>query len=330
MGALLIFRVLLLVPQSQMPEEVTESLTEVPAQVAAAVAAAATAPAKPPPWTRAHRSRPGGSQLLANGLREPVNFVVLCQHEGVFQARFAQAMRRANLSFSARQCAGVSARAVKAAVREGLIHSTSLKAVKGLTKSGFERAELFSVAIAHIQILKTVAQDASGTMVANIFEASELVHPDFRERRNELLGRLPATLDLVKLNALRPSGSKVRMASPPSWLSGKVFQVQRRNSPPNSNLWLSNYVVTSRGARKLLKVARRYDTFAPWELLDMLLVAQPYVHAGHAYQFFSVQTNTLSTHCNNHARCYTVVNITSAASKIQRCGKDVAVPAACH
>merc|ERR1712176_470527 len=115
------------------------------------------------------------------------------------------------------------------AVREGLLPESAMQATQGSTRQGLKRAMLIGMVIAHLRIMKAITK--GGTDVANVFEDDEVVYPDFRSRRNELLHQLPPSLDIVKLNALRPAGGKVHFKAGGRWMRGKVFRVKSRLSP---------------------------------------------------------------------------------------------------
>jgi len=281
-STLLIFRFLLLVAQSQLSEEFSESFTE-PLAPRLKGSKAATVP-------------PG------NGKLEPRSFVIHCEKDKPRLARFAKHMKQAKVSFTVAPCAHGDAKSVDDAVRDGLLPASARKAVHGRTTLGFDRSRLIAEAIAHLRVLKVVAH-SNTSVLANIFEDTEVVHADYRKRLNQLLRHLPASLDLVKLNVLRPAGVKLSMGNRSSWMHGKVFRMRSRTSP-RMNQWLSNYLVTRRGAQRILQIGRMYDTFGSWEIFDVFVLA--HLHSRKLGQFrgFSVDTGLLSTHCGRARLCY--------------------------
>jgi len=302
-GMLVLGRFLIMIPLGQLPEEFADSLSEV----------------SPVNRTRLNGAKPAG--LLRNGLPEPRSFVIHCEKETSRMARFRKHMAKAQVDFSVVLCSTGSQKSVSAAVREGLLPRSAQKATRGKTRQGLERANLIAVAISHLKVLKMVAEsDSKEHMLANIFEDTEVVSENFRKRRNQLLGRLPHYLELVKLNVLRPAGVRLSLGNASEWMYGKVFRLRGRTSPL-MNLWLSNYVVTRRGAQRILEIGRTFDTFGSWEMFDVYVLAHLYGASGRkGLHAFSVQTGVMSTHCDSSRLCYRVTDKNAVhPATISRC-----------
>merc|ERR1712113_1231748 len=98
-------------------------------------------------------------------------------------------------------------------------------------------------------------------------------------------------------------------------MHGKVFRMKARLSPL-TNLWMSNYVISSEGARRVLKIARGYDTFGAWEMFDVFMLSKLYgvSHMG-GFVGFTVEENELATICGG--LCYD----SGKGSVVKDCGK---------
>jgi len=293
LSIILLYRCLLVIPQSQLPEEFAESLSEAPVQ---------------PELLRSRNRGAGGRDdktgLLRNGMPEPRNFVIHCPWDQKRLTRFSRHMEEAGVSFAVVPCVTGTYQEVAAAVREGLLPNRALKATRGWSRHGQRRSEMIGLAIAHLRALKVVANSSvEQPMVANIFEDTEVVHPNFRTRRNQLLELLPQDMDLVKLSVLRPAGMRLIVGNSSEWMYRKIFRMRPRTSPLN-NLWLSNYVVTRRGAQRILQIGRKYDTFGTREIFDVFVLAHLYsLHKAHGFHGFAVESELLSTHCGAVRLC---------------------------
>lgn len=274
-------------------------------------------------------------RALPNGLLVPVNFVIHCPKDAQRLLRFTAHMRIAGIAFKPVPCYSGTLHNVNSAIHEGLIPQSAKKATRGKTRQGLDRAMLIGIAIAHLRLMKFVAQ--GGTVVANVFEDDEVVRSDFRTRRDQLLGQLPSGLDLVKLNAMRPAGIKLKFNGT-NRFKGEVFQMKKRLSPL-MNVWTGNYVITSWGAQKILNVGRHYNTFGRWESFDMFVLDALFGirRMSHTDGFlgFSVQSNLLSIHCDGTELCYGVHEkqpypAIGRCSKLRYKGIDPSIAAACR
>lgn len=124
---------------------------------------------------------------------------------------------------------------------------------------------------------------------------------DFHKKRSLLLASLPRSTDFVNLNTLRPAGDRVfstrKMAHNKSWMMKHVFRMKQGLSP-FTNGWLGNYVVSKRGAKRMMSQGSTYDTFGKWQEFEQHVFAQ-YYEAAHMAGFvgFSVSKGVLSVRC---------------------------------
>jgi len=249
-------------------------------------------------------ARPGEKHrdevVLANGLPQPRNFVIQCPEAEHRTEMFHKAMRDAHLEYQVFPCVRATRAAVQQAVLEGLLPPSAAEATVGRTRMGQSRARLLGAAIAHLRLMKAIVR--TKTKLANVFEDTERVYDTFLVRRNTLLGHLPKNIDLVNLNVLRPAGDhmkfkRAKLTNESSWMRGAVFRV-RPGLSPLTNGWMSNYVVTQRGAQKILDFGRGYDTFGKWESFDAYINSQVYaILDRRSFIAYVVKTNKLSVHC---------------------------------
>jgi len=235
---------------------------------------------------------PQKQALLSNGLAEPINVVITCRNSPQQLKRFRKFMEKANMTFQVVHCVNVTPKTVAAAVHDGLLPYTAKMAFHGLTTLGIKRSMLIGTAISHLRVLRSIS--VGSVPIVNVFDDSEIVLPNFEARRNKLLSVLPKDLEYVNLNALHPAGDRVLFSD--RSLRGKAYRMKTGLSPL-TNGWMSNYIVSKRGARRLLQACRSYDTFGRWELFDEHILSTLYSSPLHSFHGFSVKTNFLSIHC---------------------------------
>lgn len=214
----------------------------------------------------------------------PRNFVISCREDDKRLKRFRRHMETAGLDFEVFPCVEPSLEYIRVAVEEGLLGPLALQHYSH--HSGF-----LGVALAHMKLLQNLS--ASGVAAANIFEDDEVVHDDYKEKRSQVLATLPADAEFVNMNPLRPAGEMIL---------SKEWQIHHLHPglPANSNVWLSNYYVSSAGARRLLNLLRGFDAGASgprevdWKLAAAFGHGSPELPGG---GFFSLTTDVLSKHC---------------------------------
>lgn len=165
-----------------------------------------------------------------------------------------------------------------------------------MTAQGLSRELLMGRTITHLRLLKAMLE--GNITVANIIEDSEITLAKYRERRAELLARLPEDLDIVKLDARRPAGRKVQFGRG-SWMHGNIFRMVSTLSPSLNN-GLTNYVITKKGAEKILNKSKGFDSFGRWEHWDQYLLSKLLKESSKkkgAFVGFAVTMDTLSTNC---------------------------------
>ncbi|CAE8611238.1 unnamed protein product, partial [Polarella glacialis] len=112
-------------------------------------------------------------------------------------------MDAANISFTFFPCAVGGKRTIRSVRKEGLLHEEFQSAAfarVGAGKSESERryAKMIGRAVSHLRLWRSLVD--SNIHIANIVDDREDLCEDFRPRRNDLLARLPLSLDFVCLN----------------------------------------------------------------------------------------------------------------------------------
>jgi GR25 family glycosyltransferase involved in LPS biosynthesis len=245
----------------------------------------------------------GGAKGGAGALGDVHNFLITCQNKAGShkrRMRFEKLMNRSGLKFEVVPCVEGTADNVAAAVRDGLLGSKARHAYNGVTAQGHDRSEVMGSAISHLRLLKMVA--GGNASIVNVFEDTEAILPNYKERRAELLANLPSELDIVKLNVKRPAGRKVNFVHAGRWLHVSVFRMHSSLSP-TLNFGLNNYVVTRNGASKILKWSARFEAEGRWETWDQYLLYRFYKESKKRGSFvgFTVSTSVMSVSCpDNH------------------------------
>lgn len=239
---------------------------------------------------------------LANRSRVQT-LVMHCSEDQLRIDRFRRCLRDANLSsFDVVRCnpSRVIADDVEVAVRQGLLPPSALMALTGLSRLGMNRTGLLDRALSHLKIMRDFIN--SPWSMVNIMDSDEVFFSNYAAKRAELLGKLPHGFDFVNLNAVRPAGDKLRFKvrkpkkgqpkdAGKSWMNGRVFRM-RSGLSPWTNEHLGNYIITKRGAKKILKIGSRYNTFGKWEAWGNFLLSQ--IYEGGDFVGFSVARNLLS------------------------------------
>ncbi len=102
------------------------------------------------------------------------------------------------------------------------------------------------VALAHLRLWEKIAQLEDDTLLCNVFEDDEVLKDNYLQNvTNEIL-KIDEGIDFFNLNVIRPLGKEVA----PDIL--KI--VHKTFGKKNPNIWLSNYIITPLGARKIIKL----------------------------------------------------------------------------
>eukprot|EP00927_Polykrikos_kofoidii_P069555 TRINITY_DN6507_c0_g1_i1.p1 TRINITY_DN6507_c0_g1~~TRINITY_DN6507_c0_g1_i1.p1 ORF type:complete len:838 (+),score=91.16 TRINITY_DN6507_c0_g1_i1:201-2714(+) len=226
-----------------------------------------------------------------------------CSEDRFAFERSRRCLRYTNLTFDVFRCNSHESITdeVEEAVRERLLPISALSALGGVSRLGKDRGIMLAFAARHLRLLKNLT--AKAFKVANIISSTEVVKESFRERRTALLKKLPKNWDFVNLNAHRPAGDKLRFPqkrstkkgsrndSATAWMKNKVFRM-RRGLSPWTNERLGNYLVTKKGAKKILAFGLSYDTFGKWESFGTFLLSHFY--SAPDFLGFAVEANRLS------------------------------------
>lgn len=310
-GAFLLFcRVLLFLPQSQLPEDmsikpgslmdlwqpapwdqatlstsaganqpsaepVAEPVVEPATEPTEAVSMPSAEPKRKPPKTHTNKTK-FSKDLHTNKTKDIPNYVISCSGKKNRLGRFRKYMKKQGLNFTVFPCVKATAEEVTKAISDDLLGPGALLALSGTTKQGLSRVELLGNAISHLRLLQLIAGSPAPT--ANVFEDQEVLHDLFALRRRELLAvikRSKVHWDLVKLDAKQPGGMKISFSGHShDWLHGNIFKMVSTLSPM-VNSGLGDYIVTKEGAGKIVKFAgARFDTFGRWETFDQFMLSR--------------------------------------------------------
>ncbi|ERP31339.1 glycosyltransferase family 25 protein [Chitinivibrio alkaliphilus] len=103
------------------------------------------------------------------------------------------------------------------------------------------------VALAHIRLWQKIGQLENDACLCNVFEDDEILRANYAENLHREIEKIPGDIDFFNLNVIRPLGKKVA----PDILKVVHPTFSRKRYP---NIWLSNYVITPGGARRILKL----------------------------------------------------------------------------
>lgn len=282
-------------PASQLLEAPASQLLEAPASQLLEAPASQLQPGGP----LAAPQEPSAALLAHVRPGELVTFLMKCS--GGSKKKFYRSrkyLRLAGVSFETVECSSGTAQDIERAVEDGLVPASAAKGPGGFTRKGQSRDSALAAAITHLRVMRRVA--AGNAKFVNIIHDTEVVGGSFQKHRAAILNQLPRDLDFVNLNARRPSGQRVKLQRK---LQFRVFKITRGLSP-RLNRWLSNYVVSQAGAKKILAIGSEYDSFGVWEDFDEFLLSRMHTalpaEAG-GFLGFSVQMNAVSYHCREQS-----------------------------
>jgi len=292
---LLLCRLLLFLPQSQLPEELN-FLGDSGAASSAPFTIQLTEPEHPQKGGKA-----GGSKVKSHGTRpitEVQTLVISCSKKRM--ARLKTQMTKQNVTFTLSPCVTGSDANVAKAVQEGMIGPGASAMLSGLSNKGTAFNKIFGQALSTLKALQTVAEGSAE--VVNIVEDREGVWSDYVKRRSELLLLLRDRWDIVKLNARHATGRTVRIHAKGSWMHGNIFRMHPGLSPA-VNVGLTNFLVTKKAAQRILEWGRTFDSSGKWQSLDQHLLSRFYKESKVRANFagFTVTNNALSVRCDSQA-----------------------------
>lgn len=230
-------------------------------------------------------------------MRPLPTFVIHCPQKNWNISRIRNSLEVNKISFSAAKCSTGTYDEIEEAIRLGLLPPHVLR---GQTEVGQRERGLLGDALSHLNVLRSIA--SGDAPFANVLQSSEVVAANYGPRRAELLQSLAHGLHLINMDSKHPSGLKVkldRMGKPQkqkkkSWMDGKVFRMTQGLSPM-TNEHMSNYIVSKKGARLLLKIAEQYTPYGKWKSFDRFVYSHMYTNGG--LVAFSVSANILSVNC---------------------------------
>eukprot|EP00927_Polykrikos_kofoidii_P044739 TRINITY_DN38625_c0_g1_i1.p1 TRINITY_DN38625_c0_g1~~TRINITY_DN38625_c0_g1_i1.p1 ORF type:complete len:461 (+),score=59.79 TRINITY_DN38625_c0_g1_i1:39-1385(+) len=194
-------------------------------------------------------------QPFRNGLDQPVNIILNCPSDTKRRAQFTRNAKAAGLTFEVFPCFNPTEENVQAAIRKGLVSPT----ISWTVKRG------------------TIGDD-------------EALPGNYAAERARILGSLPTNIEYVKLNNLRTTGVQVPGVDPRVLRMTAEWPEWR-----GANVWLSNYVVSAAGARKLLTLLKGYDGSAQ---IDFYISGKLLEVSMGGLQAYSVRDmDMVSTHC---------------------------------
>lgn len=100
------------------------------------------------------------------------------------------------------------------------------------------------VAMAHLTAWEKVAAFEDDNLLCNIFEDDEILKEDYYQNIISEIEKIDEPIDFFNLNVIRPQGSEI--APGILKITGEIVG---KKVP---NIWLSNYIITPAGARKIL------------------------------------------------------------------------------
>lgn len=108
------------------------------------------------------------------------------------------------------------------------------------------------VAMAHLSLWEKISLLKDDYCICNVFEDDELLKENYFSNIKEELQSLNEPIDFFNLNVIRPMGKEIA----PGIL--KVADKEFGKKVPN--IWLSNYIITPVGARKIIKLITKEVT----------------------------------------------------------------------
>jgi len=99
------------------------------------------------------------------------------------------------------------------------------------------------VALAHLTLWQKIST-MNNDLLINVFEDDEVIKENYEENINKELNKINYSFDFFNLSVIRPMGLEVQPG---------ILKINSKNiGSSDPNIWLSNYIITPEGARKIL------------------------------------------------------------------------------
>jgi len=223
---------------------------------------------------------------LRNGLAEPRMFLLHCSWKKK-NVQLRKDLALDNITFSISSCTH-GKKGIEELVQKRVLPHAALDSWEQNKKARHNIAR----AASHMHIWHSIVK--LNIPRAHIMEDSESICPNFRKRRNDLLGRLPLKIDIVALNPRSRIGEAFADLRNGTF-TGPVQRLQKGNKLTGI---LKSYVLTSRWAKKMLNIGFSYhaDTSEGPNVhfSDFMFTAMrssPQLHGWHGY---AINPGTLS------------------------------------
>ncbi|CAL1128392.1 unnamed protein product [Cladocopium goreaui] len=197
---------------------------------------------------------------LKNGVKEPRTWLLNCGSEKYQTTRREKIMSimSSNTSLAFFPCLKGRSN-LHAAIKDGLLPQSALMA---FSRSPGARLELAKAA-SHMKLWKFMVM--RNIPAVSILEDSESLCWNFRQKRNELLGKLPLKTDFVAFNPLKEVGQLDQKLN--SKKHGNSTEKRKKANTPIFRLKpgkglpqaFNNYYITLRYAKKLLRIGSGFD-----------------------------------------------------------------------
>lgn len=105
------------------------------------------------------------------------------------------------------------------------------------------------VAMAHLLLWEKIAKLDNDYLLCNVFEDDEIIKEDYLLSIKTDIDKIHKPIDFFNLNVIRPMGTEIA----PDIL--KVSDKKIGKKAPN--IWLSNYIITPIGARKIIELVSK-------------------------------------------------------------------------
>ena len=104
------------------------------------------------------------------------------------------------------------------------------------------------VAMAHLTLWENIAH-RNDEYYYIVFEDDEIIRENYKDNILSELKKVKEEFDFFNLNVMRPLGTEI--------YSGILKVTHKKYGKKTPNIWLSNYIITSRGARKILSYLKK-------------------------------------------------------------------------
>ena len=99
------------------------------------------------------------------------------------------------------------------------------------------------VALAHLTLWEKISKMKDDILV-NVFEDDEVIKENYEQNITHEINRIGASFDFFNLSVIRPMGKEIQPG---------ILKIDNKNIWfKDPNIWLSNYIITPKGAQKIL------------------------------------------------------------------------------